>query len=212
MAKKPKPVHTETPPEHEDESPPPPENKPDEVIEIGDAAYKSGDMVTIGGNKFTVETKKTFKASPKSGLLGGEYPVVSETLRNRKAYRAVVQGVTYPIRQYGTPNEVISKHRERRQAGTQARASRASDEAKGDENVIRLNRAATRVLEDYVALNRGEVDREGLLSELVTNHIGPEVERLKATQAAIARLPAERLELLANASEEKWQQILEMLK
>lgn len=172
-------------------------------IEIGDRTYASGEAVTIEGNEFVAEAFLHLPASSTSGVAAGTYAVVSEMQGNRKAYRAIVDGHLFPVRQYGTEHQVIAKQRESHKGATRvARAPRGQAARTSDDGIF-LGSVAASILSDYLALAPPGADRNDVVSELVVKHLGPEVERLRSTQAAIAKLPRDLLVALANASEEK---------
>lgn len=172
-------------------------------IEIGGEGYAPGDAVTIDGGEFTAEGVVHLPASGTSGVAEGTYPVVYEMQGKRKAYRAVVDGRLYPIRQYGTEHQVIAKQRESGKAGDKAARTPPAQRARSAEEGLSLSVAAAAVLAEYLTLEPGARDQGDVVSSLVVTHLGPEVERLKAAQAAIAKLPRDLLIALANATEEK---------
>lgn len=175
-------------------------------------ANPPGSSVTIDGRRFTVVGRERLRASPTSGVAEGDYLVVYELVGERKAYRAVVDGTPYPIRQYGTPDAVIAKQRESRGEPRAARATTSAppSEPHADSENIELSHEAVEILEQYVKLKRGG-DQGTILSDLVVQHLGPEVERLKRAQQAIQQLPVDLLTRLADASAEQREQILAML-
>lgn len=212
MTKNKKPRNAEA--EHDDETP---EYKPEEKSAETPAAHpKQGTTYTVSGTEVTFEGERHLKASPTSGVQAGVYTIVSTILKpgNRKVYRAVVGEQLYPIREYDTADEIISKIRSEskeprkpRKGSVPKAALRDSD----DGDSIQLSDAAVEILRDYLTL-RHEEDREGLVSELIVKHLGPEVERLKAAQEAISKLPVDLLTALANASDETRQKILASLR
>jgi len=171
-------------------------------IEIGGKTYAHGDAVAIDGSEFVAEAFLELPASSTSGVSPGTYAVVSEMQGTRKAYRAIVDGRLYPVRQYGTENQVIAKQRESSKGTAKAARAPRGQAARTSESGISLDAAAADIVSDYLTLAPG-ADRDVVVSELVVKHLGPEVERLKATQAAIAKLPRDLLVALANATEEK---------
>lgn len=172
-------------------------------IEIGGKTYAPGDAVSIEGDEFVAEAVVYLSASSTSGVSPGTYAVVSEMQGNRKAYRAIVDGHLYPVRQYGTEHQVIAKQRESHKGATKvARAPRGQAARTSDDGIF-LGSVAASILSDYLALAPPGADRDDVVSELVVKHLGPEVERLRTTQAAIAKLPRDLLVALANTSEEK---------
>jgi len=172
-------------------------------IEIDGKHYAPGDAVTIDGSEYGVESFLQLPASSTSGVSPGTYAVVSEMQGNRKAYRAIVDGRLYPVRQYGTPNQVIAKQRESHKGATKAVRAPRGQAARTSDDGIALNAAAADILTDYLSLAMSGADRDDVVSELVVKHLGPEVERLRSAQAAIAKLPRDLLIALANATEEK---------
>ena len=172
-------------------------------IEIGGKTYVSGEAVTIEGNEFVAEAFLHLPASSTSGVSAGTYAVVSEMQGNRKAYRAIVDGHLYPVRQYGTEHQVIAKQRESHKGATKVARAPRGQAARSSDDGIFLGSVAANILSEYLALAPPGVDRDDVVSELVVKHLGPEVERLRSTQAAIAKLPRDLLVALANASEEK---------
>jgi hypothetical protein len=181
-------------------------------IEIGGATYSHGDAVQINGSEFVVESVEHLLASSTSGVSEGTYSVVSEMLGNRKAYRAVVGDRLYPIRQYGKEGQVIAKQRETSKGiAKTARAARPTTFPNSADE-ISLSSAAASILTDYLALEPSGPGRDLLVSELVFTHLGPEVERLRIAQAAIAKIPRDFLVLFASASEEKRNEIMALLK
>lgn len=172
----------------------------------------SGSSVTIQGRGYTVVGRERLRASSTSGVAEGDYLVVYELVGERRAYRAVVDGTPYPIRQYGTPDAVIAKQRESRgePGGARATASVTPSDPRSDIENIELSHEAVEILEQYVKLKRGG-DQGTILSDLVVQHLGPEVERLKKAQEAIQQLPVDLLTRLASASSEQREQILAML-
>jgi hypothetical protein len=177
--------------------------EPGAKIEIGAKNYAVGDAVTIDGSEFVAEAILQLPASSTSGVSAGTYAVVSEMQGNRKAYRAVVDGRLYPVRQYGTPNQVIAKQRESHKGATKAARAPRGQAARTSDDGISLGSIAADILSDYLALAPPGADRGDIMSELVVKHLGPEVERLRSAQAAIAKLPRDLLIALANATEEK---------
>jgi hypothetical protein len=181
-------------------------------IEIGGKTYAPGDTVKIDGGEFVAEAVVQLPSSATSGVTAGTYSVVSEMQGNRKAYRAVVDGRLYPIRQYGTENQVIAKQRETSKGTAKtARAARPTTFPNSADE-ISLGSAAASILTDYLALEPSGPGRDLLVSELVVKHLGPEVERLRIAQAAIAKIPRDFLVLFASASEEKRNEIMALLK
>lgn len=185
---------------------------PDATIEIAGKTYAPGDAVTIDGNEFVAEAVVHLPASSTSGVSAGTYSVVSEMQGNRKAYRALVDGRLFPIRQYGSENQVIAKQRESTKGTAKAARATRSTTFPNSTDEISLSSAAAGILTDYLALEPSGPGRDLLVSELVVKHLGPEVERLKTSQAAIAKIPRDFLVLLANASEEKRNEIMAILK
>ncbi len=175
------------------------------VIRIAGADYKAGDTATIDRVKVIVEGKKPLKASAKSGLTSGAYPVVSTMLGDRKAYRAVVDGTLYPIRSYGTAKEAIAKNREGHKRVTTDALPSVEGRRQGN-----LSAAAENLLARYFALEPS-VDRSAYLSDLVVTHITPEIKRLEATQEAIHALPHDLLAKLAAVDETTRAKVLAML-
>ncbi len=175
------------------------------VIRIAGADYKAGDTATIDRVKVIVEGKKSLKASAKSGLTSGIYPVVSTMLGDRKAHRTVVDGKLFPIRSYGTAKESVAKNREGHKRVTTY--AQPSVEGKRHGN---LSAAAEQLLGRYLALEPS-VDRSAYLSDLVVTHITPEIKRLEATQEAIHALPHDLLAKLASVDETTRAKVLAML-
>lgn len=184
----------------------------EEEFTIDGQSYKPGDTLSVSGQEFTLVTKRHLKASSKAGVADGEYPVVSVTLQpgNRTAYRALVGDDLYPIRQYGTPGEVISKVRESGGPRKRRKEAPAPERLHEAEETV-LSDDATDILEEYLSL-KPDLDRTEVLSDLVSIHLGPEVKRLRSVREAVARLPAELLDLLVNAPEEKRKQLMDLLK
>lgn len=178
-------------------------------IDIAGTSYESGDTVTFDGTEYTVVGVELLRASPTSGLSEGHFPVVYEMIGERKAYRAFASGAFYPIRQYGTPDAVVSKQRESRAESRSATKAPPHAAAREDEG-LELSVEAVGLLETYVALKR-DVSESQVLSELVIQHIAPEIERLRKAQEAIQRLPSEFLSKLASATPEQREKILAML-
>lgn len=199
----------------EDESESLPEEKrEDKAIDTPAAHPKAGTTITVGGEEVTFEDERQLSASPNSGVEAGVYKIVSVILKpgNRKAYRAVVGDALYPIREYGTENEVISKIRGKAKERKPRKAAAREVPQTFDEGApIMLSDSAAEVLREYLAF-RHEDDQDAVLSDLVETHLGPEVEKLKAAQAAISKLPIDLLTALANATDEKRQKILEALR
>ncbi len=177
-------------------------------VVIAGQSYAPDAAVTVMGKTFTVVGSGRFAASRNSGLSAGDYPVVFEMIGDRKAYRVYANGEFYPIREFGTPNAIISKQRETR-ATRSAPKSAAPAEDEGED--LELSVEAGRLLTEYVSLNRG-VSQSKVLSELVVKHLGPEVERLRRTQEAIKKLPMDLLARLAESSDEKRAEILALLR
>ncbi len=181
-------------------------------VTIDGSSYAPGATASIGGKDYTVVGTALLRASPTSGVSDGDYAVVYELIGDRKAYRAVVNGDLYPIRQYGTPDAVVSKQRESKGEGSRTkRSTPARAETAHASDHLDLTRQASDLLDDYVSLKRGG-DQGEIISELIVRHLGPEVERLRKAQEAIQKLPADLLALLAGASDEKRAQILDLLK
>lgn len=192
------------------------ENQPMSEANDTKARHKPGDTISVGGQDVTFEAERQLGTSASSGISSGVYSIVSVILMpgNRKVYRAVVGDVLYPIREYGTPNEVISKirgeskePRKPRKTAVAKTISHTSDEGPS----ITLTDAAAETLRDYLAL-RQEYDQNEVSSDLVEAHLGPEVKRLQAAQKAISKLPLDLLTALANASDEQRQKLLAALK
>ena len=193
----------------------PDEKREDKAIDTPGAHPKAGTTITVGGEEVTFERERQLAASPNSGVQAGVYQIVSVILKpgNRKAYRAVVGDALYPIREYGTENEVISKIRGKSKEPRKPRKTAAREVPQTfDEGApIMLSDSAAEVLREYLAF-RHEDDQDAVLSDLVETHLGPEVEKLKAAQTAISKLPIDLLTALANATDEKRQKILEALR
>ncbi len=192
------------------------ESQPMSEVKDTKARHKPGDTISVGGQDVTFEAERQLGTSASSGVSSGVYPIVSVILMpgNRKVYRAVVGDVLYPIREYGTANEVISKIRgeskEPRKSRKTAAAKPVSHVFDGSPSITLTDTAAD-TLRDYLAL-RQEYDQDEVLSDLVEAHLGPEVKRLQAAQKAISKLPLDLLTALANASDEQRQKILAALK
>lgn len=180
-------------------------------IEILGVGHEVGDTVMFGDLETKVVEERQLPASPNSGVPAGVYPVVSMLLKpgNRTAYRAVVAGTLYPIREYGTVNAVISKIRG--ESKPRVKKNKVAASVLEDTAAFSLTGQATKILDAYLDL-KTDGDRGSVLSELVTRHLGPEVERMQATREAIQKLPHDLLAALAGATEEKRQQVFAMLK
>lgn len=181
------------------------------TITIDGELRKPGDTFSVQSQQVTLVEERHLNASPRSGVSGGEYPIVSIVMQpgNRIAHRALVGGDLYPIRQYGTPAEVISKVREASGPRKRRKEVPAPQRAQEFEEAI-LTDEATEILEEYLSL-KPDLDRTEVLSDLVAAHLAPEVKRMRAAREAVARLPAELLTLLVNASEEKRRHLMEVL-
>lgn len=198
----------------EDESESLPDEKREEkTIDTPAAHPKAGTTITVAGEEVTFEGERQLAASPNSGVQAGVYRIVSVILKpgNRKAYRAIVNETLYPIREYGGENEVISKIREKGKERKPRKPAARESSPNFDETSILLSDSAAEILREYLTL-RQEDDQETVLSELVETHLGPEVEKLKAAQAAIRKLPVDLLTALANATDEQRQKIFESLR
>ena len=179
-------------------------------VEIDGKVHEPGDTLIIAGTQATVIGFKFLPTSSTSGVADGEYPVVSVKQGQGRAFRAVVDGALYPIRNHGKPGEVIAKQRESGKP-RKSRKHFTPVEHAVDEEAAELSDEAHDVLDSYLALKRDH-DRGEVLSDLVMKHLKSEVQKLKATQEAISKLPMDLLALLAGSSEEKRQQVLAMLK
>lgn len=158
---------------------------------------KAGTTFTIDGQEVTFEAERQLATSASSGISPGVYQIVSMILKpgNRKVFRAIVGGTLYPIREYGTPGEVISKIRSESKEPRKSRkapVARPLSPTSGDDAPITLTESAAEILADYLSL-RQEYDQDTVLSDLVDVHLGPEVRKLKAAREAISRLPVDLL-------------------
>lgn len=170
-----------------------------DILNIDGRTFTIGETMTIAGREVVVETVKSLKSSSASGVAAGTYLVVSEIVLGRKAYRAVVEGNLFPIRQYGTAAEVISKVRE---PHTPAVPSDAGTAQKSNGKQITLSDAARNVVE-LVLRYRPDADAADMVSRAVVEVLGPEGERLRKAHEALVKLPPDILDLLAVANDEK---------
>jgi len=166
------------------------------TITVDGLSYTVGATISFGRRSVVVVGVANLEGSLKAGVAKGDYLVVSEQVGDLVRYRALVGTELYSIRQYGTPNAVIAKHRE-------SGAPRRSGRGDGDgPQGITLGAQAQRTLDAYLQLSRTN-NGDDLVSRLVVEHLGPEVDRLRKTQAAIQQLPMDLLTLLSGLSDDQ---------
>lgn len=180
------------------------------TVEILGTTYSAGNTFTFESQEVTVVGEESLAASSSSGVAAGTYPVVSMIIKpgNRTAYRAVVDGTLYPIREYGSPKAVISKIRG--ESKPRVKKSRAAAPT-GDGEGLTLTVGAMRILGDYLEMKPGE-SGSLVVSGLITAHLGPEVEQMRSAREAIHKLPPDFLAAMAGTSEEERRKMLEVLK
>ncbi len=179
-----------------------------DVISDSSSTPAAGTSVTVDGLSYTVGATLPFgrrnvvvvgvanlEGSAKAGVTRGDYLVVSEQVGEQTRYRALVGNELYSIRQYGTPNAVIAKHRE------SAGPRRGKGDSDGPQGVT-LGAQAQRTLDNYLSLSRN-TNGDDIVSRLVVEHLGPEVDRLRKAQAAIQQLPIDLLTLLSGLTDDQ---------
>lgn len=174
-----------------------------ETFTVGGVTYTVGAKLGFGRRSVTVVGVSALEGSVKAGIPHGEYLVVSEEVSNGQTrYRALVGNELYSIRKYNTPDAVIAKHRE-------SGGPRRGGEAESDG--IELSAQAQRTLDQYLALAR-QNNADDVVSRLVVEHLGPEVERLRKADQAIKQLPVDFLTTMAALTEEQRAQLIASLK
>jgi hypothetical protein len=83
--------------------------------------------------------------------------------------------------------------------------------ARAESDGIELSAQAQRTLDQYLALAR-QNNADDVVSRLVVEHLGPEVERLRKADQAIKQLPVDFLTTMAALTEEQRAQLIASLK
>lgn len=177
-----------------------------DTFTVGGVTYTVGAQLSFGRRTVTVVGKAELEGSVKAGIARGEYLVVSEEVSNGQTrYRALVGNELYSIRKYNTPDAVIAKHRE--SSGARRGGGGGDSEPEG----IELSAQAQRTLDQYLQLAR-QNNADDVVSRLVVEHLGPEVERLRKADQAIKQLPVDFLTTMAALTEEQRAQLIASLK